>query len=154
VAEGRLSDFGLCAVALSAASAEQSRAIGLAGSIVGPAAFVRAGVQYRANEIGGFLMAITGDCRVSSDRLIFFDCFSKQAHLRRPGQLIRSTRGADQGSVDRQDHGRESCVSRVDRGSVESGRPVSLLAAAAPLTAKSARELRVARPLDTLFSQV
>jgi predicted MPP superfamily phosphohydrolase len=33
----------------------------LAGSIVGPAAFVRAGVQHRANEIGGFLMAITGD---------------------------------------------------------------------------------------------
>ena len=32
----------------------------LAGSIVGPAAFVRAGVQHRANEIGGFLMAITG----------------------------------------------------------------------------------------------
>jgi hypothetical protein len=26
------------------------------------------------------------------DRLIFFDCFSKLAHLRRPGQLIRSTR--------------------------------------------------------------
>jgi len=52
---------------------------------------------------------------VSSDRLIFFDCFSKQAHLRRPGQLIRSTRGADQGSVDRQDHGRESCVSRHAR---------------------------------------
>ena len=24
------------------------------------------------------------------------DCFSKRAHLRRPGQLIRSTRGADQ----------------------------------------------------------
>jgi hypothetical protein len=33
----------------------------LVGSIVGPAAFVRAGVQHRANEIGGFLMAITGD---------------------------------------------------------------------------------------------
>jgi hypothetical protein len=28
----------------------------------------------------------------SLDRLIFFDCFSKRAHLRRPGQLIRSTR--------------------------------------------------------------
>src|SRR6202035_3367755 len=107
-----------------------------------------AGQQGTGRRLPGF-----GRCRVSSDRLIFFDCFSKQAHLRRPGQLIRSTRGADQGSVDRQDHGRESCVSRVDRGSVESGRPVSLLAAAAPLTAKSARELRVARPLDTL-SQV
>src|SRR3984893_11014720 len=52
---------------------------------------------------------------VNLDRLIFFDCFSKRAHLRRPGQLIRSTRGADQGSVDRQDHGRESCVSRHAR---------------------------------------
>src|SRR5260370_11617642 len=31
----------------------------LAGSIVGPAAFVRAGVQHRANRIGGFLLAIT-----------------------------------------------------------------------------------------------
>src|SRR6516225_8881663 len=29
----------------------------LAGSLVGPAAFVRAGVQHRANEIDGFLMA-------------------------------------------------------------------------------------------------
>jgi hypothetical protein len=52
---------------------------------------------------------------VNLDRLIFFDCFSERAHLRRPGQLIRSTRGADQGSVDRQDHGRESCVSRHAR---------------------------------------
>jgi hypothetical protein len=52
---------------------------------------------------------------VNLDCLIFFDCFSKRAHLRRPGQLIRSTRGADQGSVDRQDHGRESCVSRHAR---------------------------------------
>ena len=62
-----------------------------------------------------------GSCRlvdhmtVNLDCLIFFDCFSKRAHLRRPGQLIRSTRGADQGSVDRQDHGRESCVSRHAR---------------------------------------
>ena len=32
----------------------------LAGSIVGPAAFVRAGVQHRANEMA-FLWAITGD---------------------------------------------------------------------------------------------
>jgi integrase/recombinase XerD len=48
----------------------------------------------------------------TSHRLIFFDCFSKRAHLRRPGGANPLDPSADQGSVDRQDHGRESCVSR------------------------------------------
>jgi hypothetical protein len=86
-----------------------------------------AGQQGTGRRLPGF-----GRCRVSSDRLIFFDCFSKQAHLRRPGQLIRSTRGADQGSVDRQDHGRESCVSRR-------ARPVRLLAELCPRACARAR---------------
>src|SRR6202011_2812145 len=43
-----------------------------------------------------------------SHRLIFFDCFSKQAHLERPGRANPLDPSADQGSVDRQDHGRES----------------------------------------------
>ena len=50
-----------------------------------------------------------------SHRLIFFDCFSKRAHLRRPGRANPLDPSADQGSVDRQDHGRESCVSRHAR---------------------------------------
>ena len=44
--------------------------------------------------------------------LIFFDCFSKRAHLRRPGRANPLDPSADQGSVDRQDHGRESDASR------------------------------------------
>jgi hypothetical protein len=35
----------------------------------------------------------------------FFDCFSKRAHLRRPGGANPLDPSADQGSVDRQDHG-------------------------------------------------
>src|SRR5260370_35846715 len=37
--------------------------------------------------------------------LIFFDCFSKRAHLRRPGRANSLDPSADQGSVDRPDHG-------------------------------------------------
>jgi len=50
-----------------------------------------------------------------SHRLIFFDCFSKRAHLRRPGRANPLDPSADQGSVERQDHGRESGVSRHAR---------------------------------------
>ena len=52
---------------------------------------------------------------MDTPRLIFFDCFSKRAHLRRPGGANPLDPSADQGSVDRQDHGRESCVSRDAR---------------------------------------
>jgi hypothetical protein len=52
---------------------------------------------------------------VNLDRLIFFDCFSKQAHLGRPSRANPLDPSADQGSVDRQDHWRESCVSRHAR---------------------------------------
>jgi len=47
--------------------------------------------------------------------LIFFDLLFKRAHLRRPGRANPLDPSADQGSVDRQDHGRESCVSRHAR---------------------------------------
>src|SRR5258706_3083563 len=70
---------------------------------------------------------------VDLDRLIFFDCFSKRAHLRRPGQLIRSTRGADQGSVDRQDHGRESQSSSSSKWRRLAQRPLKDFAAPAEM---------------------
>ena len=49
------------------------------------------------------------------DRLIFLIVFQKRAHLGRPGRANPLDPSADQGSVDRQDHGRESCVSRHAR---------------------------------------
>ena len=45
----------------------------------------------------------------------FFDCFSKRAHLRRPGRANPLDPSADQGSVDRQGSWRESGVSRHAR---------------------------------------
>ena len=56
-----------------------------------------------------------------SHRLIFFDCFSKRAHLRRPGGANPLDPSADQGSVERQDHGR---VGRSARPPVSQPAPV------------------------------
>src|SRR5580693_996818 len=58
----------------------------------------------------------------TSHRLIFFDCFSKRAHLRHPGRANPLDPSADQGSVDRQDHGRESGVSRHARAGPQARR--------------------------------
>jgi hypothetical protein len=66
-----------------------------------------------------------------SHRLIFFDCFSKRAHLRRPGRANPLDPSADQGSVDRQDHGRESGVSRHARAGPQARRAGALARARA-----------------------
>jgi hypothetical protein len=76
-------------------------------------------------------------------RLIFFDCFSKRVHLRRPGRANPLDPSADQGSVDRQDHGRESGVSRHARAGPHARRAGALPRARAHAVAEGKCDRKV-----------